>query len=57
MKEKPGIFYIAIIIGWAFITVIFGYGLIQMGIHEGWTSIICLALFWGGFFYVAKNER
>ena len=55
--NSKGIYYILMIIGWAFITVIFGYGLIQTGIHEGWTFIICLALFWGGFFYMAKNEK
>tara|TARA_B100001059_G_C17330042_1_gene330810 strand:+ start:78 stop:269 length:192 start_codon:yes stop_codon:yes gene_type:complete len=57
MKEKLGIFYIAIIIGWAFITVIFGYGLSQTGIHEGFSYFLGMIIFWVGMYVLMKSER
>ena len=56
MKQKSGIFYIFGIIAWAFITVIFGYGLSQTGIHEGFSYLLGMIIFWVGMYVLMKSE-
>ena len=55
--NKNGVSIILIIVGWVFITLVFGFGLAQMGVPRGMSSISSLILFWVGIFYIGKNWK
>tara|TARA_B100001057_G_scaffold322452_1_gene322685 strand:+ start:201 stop:371 length:171 start_codon:yes stop_codon:yes gene_type:complete len=53
--NKNGVYTILIIIGWVFITLVFGFGLAQMGVPRGVSNISSIILFWVGIFIIGKN--